>query len=285
LRRRFEALAVGGALFTLALLPLGIRSQEALDVADGNGAHPYVPRFYPFEGGERVHYKASWNGIPVASAEILTRPLWLDGEKFYQVRIQAKTWKVLDLIWKMRDSVEAVFDARTFLPVRYNFSQKENKRRAETEASFDRQARKWTVRRRRGEDIKEFEFVSPDTFDPVSAGYLLRSVNFKIGDQLALNLFGGHNRYRVILRVAARETIDMDSGAVDAFRIEARLIKQGRLAAQIAVDGADDRRSADRQGTVWIAADDSRALLRASSQVWVGSVYLELLRSEVQPKS
>ncbi len=259
-------------LFCLSLF-LGAESTGS----SSNGAL-YQPRFYPFDGGEKAEYRASWNGIPVASAKIQTRPIWLEGKKFYQVKIRAKTWKVIDLFWKMRDSIEAVFEASTFAPHRYIFSQKENRRRTETRISFDRRTKKWIVKSQKGKKIKQFEFIAGDTFDPVSASYLLRSLDYKLGDRLELKLFGGHNRYLLTLHVVEQEQIKIKAGMFDAYKIHAQLIKQ----TPVAVDGKADRKKM-RRGTLWISSDKKRILLKASSKVWIGSVYLELIHAQMQP--
>src|SRR5215475_6694031 len=60
----------------------------------------YQPKFYPFDGGERAVYKASWNGIPVATAVIATTSQLIGGKKFYHVQVDAKTSPILDLFWK-----------------------------------------------------------------------------------------------------------------------------------------------------------------------------------------
>jgi hypothetical protein len=52
----------------------------------------YQPKHYPFDGGEKALYHASWNGIvSMATAEIYTTPQWIDGKKFYNVRVEART--------------------------------------------------------------------------------------------------------------------------------------------------------------------------------------------------
>jgi len=256
------------SFFSLSLLLLGL----SWPVSSAVGVRQYQPRFYPFDRGESVRYKASWNGIPVASAEIETRSIWIAGKKFYRVKIRAKTWKVVDLIWKMRDSLESIFDAQTFSPHRFIFSQKENRRRTETRVSFDQQTKKVMVHRQKGKKIKQFEFVSDETFDPISAVYLLRSLDVKIGDRLEMNLFGGHNHYRLVLHVVEQERIHLAVGKFDAFKIDAQLIKQTPL-----TDDRKNHRQKVRRGSLWISSDPKRILLKASSKVWIGSVYLELM--------
>src|SRR5262245_38386869 len=66
----------------------------------------YQPYHIPFADGEKEVYRATWNGVfSVATAEIHTVPTVVDGKKVYYVRVEAKTSKALDLIWKMRDTI------------------------------------------------------------------------------------------------------------------------------------------------------------------------------------
>src|ERR1041385_3490242 len=87
----------------------------------------YQPKHYPFEGGEKEVYRASWNGlVSVATAEISTVPTIIDGKKVYRVQVEAKSSGMLDFIWKMRDTITSTFDAKALSPARFTFSQREN---------------------------------------------------------------------------------------------------------------------------------------------------------------
>ncbi len=248
-------------------------------VGNSNAAQ-YQPGFFPFDSGEKAEYQASWNGIPVASAKIQTSPVWMEGKKFYQVKIRAKSWKVLDLFWKMRASIEATFDATTFLPNRYVLFQRENRSWTEVRASFDRETKKWSIQRQKGKTIKQYEITSPDTFDPVTAFYLLRSLDFKTGDHRELTILGDYNLFRLTLQVVGQEGIETKLGHFNAYRIDAQLFKQD----DAITDGTPEHGEV-RQATIWISSDKNRLFLRASSKVWIGSVYLELLDAQVQPKT
>ncbi|MGH7829109.1 MAG: DUF3108 domain-containing protein, partial [Candidatus Binatia bacterium] len=199
-------------------------------------------------GGEKATYHASWNGIPIASAEIHATPQLIGHQKFYQVKIQARTRRYLDPIWKMRDSIESLFQADTFQPHRFVFRQRENRKKANTTALFDPGGKKWTVRRQDGKKVRELEFVSQRTFDPISATYLARSLNLKVGDKLEMEVFGGKSRYRVTLDVVAKEPVATKSGVFDAYKIIPRVTNLAR-------EGYAER---VREATVWISADETR---------------------------
>ena len=226
----------------------------------------YTPRFHPFDGGEKAVYQASWLGIPVASAEIEMQPVVLDGKKFFQVTVQARSWRYLDLIFKMRDTVESTFDAETLHPRRFFFRQRENRKVIDTTAVVDSATHTWVVNRQEGKKPKNFEFVSPYTLDPISAAYLARTLDFKVGDRLRLEVFGGKSRYLVTLDVVARERVSVKKGEFDAYKVVPQV-------ADLSKTGYAKR---VRQAAVWITADEKRSPVKLVSQVFIGSVSIEL---------
>src|SRR6267142_1246141 len=232
----------------------------------------YQPKHYPFDGGERAVYKASWNGIPVATAEISTTSQMIDGKKFYSVRVEAKTSPALDLFWKMRDTITSTIEAKPLAPTRFTFSQRENQKVIDTEAKFDGNAKKWSVHRDERSQVKKYEFDQPpNTIDPITAVYLARSQDFKVGDHLYFNIFGGKYRYLLDLEVERREKVHIASGSIDAFKIVPRI-------KNLMKDGYAERLN---EGSVWISADDRRIPVMLSSRIFVGSIYIERIEDKV----
>jgi hypothetical protein len=226
----------------------------------------YLPKHYPFDGGEKAVYKATWNGISVATAEIFTTSQIMDGKKFYTVRVEAKTSPVLDFIWKMRDTISSTIEAKGLAPARFTFSQRENRKMIDTEARFDRNAKKWFVHRDERGKVKKYEFDQPPNIvDPITAIYLARSQDLKVGDHLYFNIFGGKHRYLLDLEVERRETIQIGSGNVDAFKIVPRI-------KNLTKQGYAERLN---EASVWISADERRVPVMLTSKIFVGNIYME----------
>ena len=221
---------------------------------------------YSFDTVETLSYRAHWNGIPVATAEIQGAPLTMNGKALYRVEVQAKTTSVLDFIWRMRDTIASTFDAKTLQPHQFAFSQRENSRSTDTTALFDQDSSKWSVQRQRGKKLDKFDFISNNTFDPITAVYLLRRLEFKVGDRIEFEVFGGKSRYWLTLDVVGRESITLDSGPIEAYKI----IPQIR---NINKEGYAERM---RRAVVWVSADARKIPLRAVSSVFIGSVRLEM---------
>ncbi len=230
----------------------------------------YQPRYFPFEGGEKAVYRASWNGLfSVATAEIYTTPAIVDGRQVYNVRVEAKTSKVLDLIWKMRDTILSTFDATALSPSRFSFHQRENSRVIDTEARYDESTKRWKVNRQQvGKRTKVYEFESRNTFDPLTAVYLARSLDFDVGDRLYFKVFGGRYRYLMELHVERKELVTLETGrTVEAFRIIPRL------------ENLTKRGYAKRmnEAVAWISADERRMPVKLASKIVFGSVHVELI--------
>ena len=233
----------------------------------------YQPKFYPFEGGEKAVYRASWNGMfSVATAEIHTVPTVVGGKKVYQVRVEAKTSKALDLIWKMRDTISSTFDATALAPSSFTFNQKENSKVIDTDARYDSSTKRWAVHRQQvGKRAKIYEFDSQNTLDPITTVYLARSVDFNVGDRLFFNIFGGRYRYLLELHVQRKEPVELESGKViDAFKI----IPQVQNTTKSGYAGRLN------EATIWISADERRLPIKLSSKIIFGSIYLEIVQDK-----
>ncbi len=232
----------------------------------------YQPKHFPFEAGEKEVYQATWNGmIAVATAEVHTTPAVVDGRKVYQVRVEAKTSKMLDFIWRMRDTISSTFDAKALAPSRYTFSQRENSKVIDTEAKLDHVTKRWAVNRQQvGKKTRIYQFDAQNTLDPITAVYLARSTDFKVGDRLYFKVFGGRYQYLLELFVEKKEPVAMESGkTVEAYRIIPRI-------QNITKKGYASRLN---EATVWISADERRLPIKLSSKIVFGTVYLELVQT------
>jgi len=238
----------------------------------------YQPQHFPFDAGEKEVYRASWNGMfSVATAEIHTTPALVDGKKVYQVRVEAKTSRALDLIWKMRDTITSTFDAKALAPAHFNFSQRENSRVIDTDAKYDHGAKRWAVNRQQnGKRTKIYQFDSDNTLDPITAIYLARSTDFKVGDRLYFKLFGGRYRYLLELFIEKKEPVELASGKfVEAYRIIPRIQNTTK-------NGYAGRLN---DAVIWISADQRRLPIKLSSKIVFGSVYLDLIEDKRGPQS
>ena len=271
MRNKMNFLAALSMLVTLLAVPV-LDGGQALPIKP-EAVPAYQPKYYPFEGGEKAVYRGSWNGlVSVATAEIYTTSTVVGGRQVYNVRVEAKTSMALDLIWKMRDTIHSSFDARALIPSSFSFHQRENSRVIDTEARYDESTKRWAVNRQQvGKRRKSYEFDSQNTLDPLTAVYLARSLDFKIGDRLYFKVFGGRYRYLLELYIERKEPVTLESGkTVEAYKIIPRL-------QNITKNGYAKRFN---EAVIWISADARRMPIKLTSKIVFGSVYLELIEDK-----
>src|SRR5918993_2085851 len=273
-----QLLNLSSTIRALALATLFMTAAHAQEPVKVTASMPlYQPKFYPYESGERASYRASWNGVPVATAEIETVPITFDGKKSYRVRIDARTSKGLDLIWKMRDTITSVFDAKSLAPSRFVFSQRENSRVIDTEAKFNQKEKKWAVNRwQEGRKPRVYDFDFNNTLDPITAVYLARSIDLNVGEKLFFNVFGGRYQYLLELKVEKKEPVELESGAViETFKVVPRI-------TNLTKKGYAGRMT---EAAVWISADERRMPVKLWSKMFAGNVYMELVQDKPGAKS
>src|SRR5258707_12958186 len=116
---RARLLTITGLLILSLLTAISEADQPSSKAS--NVVPVYQPKHYPFDGGERAVYRASWNGIPVATAVVSTTSQMIAGKKFYTVRVEAKTSAILDLFWKMRDTITSTIEPKALAPTQFTF--------------------------------------------------------------------------------------------------------------------------------------------------------------------
>ena len=268
-----QLLNLPSTIKALALATLFMTAAHAQEAAKVPTSVPlYQPKFYPYENGEKASYRASWNGVSVASAEIETTPVTFEGRNSYRVRIDAKTSKGLDLIWKMRDTITSVFDAKSLAPSRFVFSQRENSRMIDTEAKFNQKEKKWVVNRwQEGRKPRVYDFDSNNTLDPITAVYLARSIDFNVGEKLFFNVFGGRNQYLLEFNVEKKEPVELESGVViQAFKLVPKLTNLTKKGYAGRV----------KEAAIWVSADERRLPVKFWSRIFAGNVYMELVQDQ-----
>ena len=173
----------------------------------------------------------------------------------------------------MRETISSrTFEAKALAPSRFTFNQRENSKVIDTEARFDQSAKRWAVNRQQvGKRAKVYQFESSNTLYRITAVYLARSTDFKVGDKLYFKVFGGRYQYLLELWVEKKEPVALASGkSVEAYKIIPRI-------QNITKNGYASRLN---EAVVWISADERRLPIKLSSKITFGTVYMELVSEQ-----
>jgi hypothetical protein len=127
---------------------------------------------------ERYLYKIRWLGLTAAEVEL--ENLGIEnyrGRDCYHIVIKARTNRVLNFIFKVRDEFHSYIDSETLKPLAYIVKRREGGYRSETETIFDYDKGKLTHRSLLNGSSKELD-LEPDYEDFVSCFYRFRTSEF-----------------------------------------------------------------------------------------------------------
>lgn len=226
----------------------------------------YKPGILPFHPGQRLKFQASWVGIPAATADVQLSKDKKD-PSIWLAQVFLKTNSVVDVLFRMRDSMVERVDSGSLAPQKMYIRQSENKRLNDYNVIFDRQAGTVTMVKsnRKGKQVRQF--VSPAPWGPVSGSLIALSQPLAVGERYVFDVFTGTTRYVFDFKVAGREKITTPLGTFDTFR----------LVPGVLYDSSGKLKQSATATTIWVTADQRHLPVRAQAQAFVGWVRADLV--------
>jgi hypothetical protein len=220
-------------------------------------------------------YSVSWNGIPAATLELKVGRKGDD----YELKARAQTAKAIDLIYRLRYYSETVISAKTLMPKHSISVTKANSREKRTELEFLPNGEIHSIQKERRGKQETLQFDPANfTLDPYSTGFLALSQDWKAGDKRQFDTFNGKNRY--LIELTALEETEITVGGKTR---KAAVIRP--TVKKLTTTDPDPKKL--REARIYVSTDDSRELLKISSEVFIGSVNtnLEAFTPAVVPKA
>jgi hypothetical protein len=245
----------------------GATAAEPLPLPDGMRIPTYSPAPIPFHRGEQLIYRASWIGIPAATAELV-----LDAERndpaLLTAEVSIHTNRFTDKLYPIRDYLRESLGAESLSPVTLYTRQREGRRRDDFNVTFNRVDHIVTMVRHYPRGVQTREFLSENPSGPISGALMALAQPLKVGDSLKFDTFISLNRYVFELEVVGRERISTPLGEFDALRVVPSIayVSEGKIRDQA------------HRTTIWVSADARRLPLRIQSAVFIGSIRIDLIK-------
>jgi hypothetical protein len=225
---------------------------------------PHTQSFKPRLG--TYEYSVGWEGINAASASVTISRV----NDSYIIDAAARTYSGVDLLYKLRYGAVGRIKASDFTSQHLSIDHRENSRHKTIEIQFSPALDAIHAVRNLGNSTvnqKVLEF-SPDNFtlDPISATFLARSLDWKIGDTKNFDVFNGKSRYFISLTAVERKTIRYqgEDRAVIAITPQVRNVTTTKPRSKL------------REAFIYVSDDEFREVLRIESSVFIGRVITEL---------
>lgn len=226
---------------------------------------------FPFFPTEKLTLQVRWSFLPAGKAVLEIYPMeTVNGHSAYHFVLTAKTYPLVDLLYKVRDRIEAYTDQNMSHSILYK-DIKEGKRKRKVVVNFDWE-KKEAQRSNFGEE-KEPISILPGTFDPLSVFYALRLHDLEKEKIFEKPVTDGKKCVLGKVKVVKKQRITVASGTYDTYLVEPDLEHIGGVF----------KRSKDAKLQIWVTADHRHIPVRIKSKVAVGSFIAELVSVENSP--
>jgi Protein of unknown function (DUF3108) len=245
----------GIALFVAVMAIFGVRSGVCGDEKD-----------LPFQPGEKLTFQLSWTIIPAGESILEVLPMeTIGGIKAYHFLLTATSNAFVDIFYKVRDRIDAYVSADVAHSILYKKKQQEGKSVRDIVVNFD-----WQHKKAQYTNFKEKLApidILPGCFDPLSAFYFIRLVDFKGKSTIERPITDGKECIIGRLSIIKKETIRLKTGTYDTYLIEPELKHIGGVF----------EKSKNAKIQLWVTADKRKIPVKIKSKVAVGSFVGELV--------
>lgn len=219
-----------------------------------------------FKAGEKLTYSLGWQFIVAghATMEVLPDEQW-DGRKIRSFKMTARTGKVADAIFKVRNDLSSLAEYDVSRSLGYAKMQREGNTKRHVTVDFDWENLNAHYYEALGNDARTTPILA-NTLDPLSAFYFVRNQKLEVGTVLEGPLTDGKRCKVSRIEVVERETIKVNGREYDALK----------LIPDIQDVGGVFEESKDGKTIIWCTADHRHIPVLLKSKVAIGSFRAEL---------
>lgn len=205
----------------------------------------------------RVHY--GWINAAQISIRVDDTAVVVNDRPTYHIVAQGKTNRSFDWMYNVRDRFESYVDTTGIAPLKYFKTVKEDKY-TDTDLVYYHHDKKKLQGLKKNMDMPEY------VQDIVSGTYYARTIDFSdayIGKTFPLDIYLDQKIYNLKFKYLGIETIKSDFGKVRCIKLRPQLVV--------------DRVFKDEDDmTIWVSDDKNRLPIRVQTDIWVGSLKVDL---------
>lgn len=274
----------------LAVLPLSAVPAEAPPPAPAPTSTPAptppswlkritagTPGKFPPPRPFNANYRITWSDLTAARVESQC----VSDEKKNEIRTSVKAFTVgaARALYKLDATHLSIINRQTLRAIHLEQTEKQSKKQTAARVEFAADgATRWNrdLKKSEAEDTasrKPKRFAYPGLFDMEGTFLYLRSLPLANGDEQTILFMTSGNPYLATVKVVGRNRVKVSAGEFPAIECSLSLEK-------VTKQGSLEPRKGFKSAHVWFSDDADRVLLKAQSEIFIGSVNLELEKLE-----
>lgn len=218
----------------------------------------------PFSDGEEIHYSIYWEMIPAGKAVFrASEYTTIKKEKAWYFSLEAESNGFVDFFYKIRDKLESYTDLDFTKSIHYAKTQS-GKAQKQIKVRFDWEKNQATYSNFGGR--RDPVEISPNTYDPLSSFYKLRTLDLIKKEDLFFHVTDGKKTFTQKGEIHQKETLEIESGIYETFLITPSIEHFSGVFSK----------SENPTVKVWVTADEKQIPVRVKIKVFIGSVIFDL---------
>jgi hypothetical protein len=236
---------------------------------------PQATAHVPFEVGEQFTYLVSWKVFDAGIATLtLAERTVFQNEEVYKISATVRSTGIVSALFQVVDVFESLLHSRELCSRQIAKNIQEGRRHRSTLVSFDP---KTLQARMEDRDMNRPDLPPKRTTSPIpgcvqdviSAFYLIRTKNLRVGDLIHFPINDGGRTYDVGVEIQAQEEVRTPAGAFQTLRLEPKVFdglfkSKGRM-------------------YVWLTNDNEKLPVQLKAKINIGTITAALTQMDRPP--
>lgn len=216
---------------------------------------------------EELKYGLYYSFIKAGTAYIKNRGITdINGRKAYLIQTSAFSAPVIDAVYKVRDINLSWLDTQNFYSLGYAQSLREGRYKRDEWLTFDYNKNTYYGEVRKKEEPRIISGELPiKVLDMLTSLYYVRAQKLEVGKDIVFDIINREKQYPLVVKVLGKETIKTDAGKFDCIKVEPMFRGEGIFVSK------------GKSLQVWLTDDEYKMPIKMKVEVFIGSVYAELL--------
>ena len=216
---------------------------------------------------EELKYGLYYSFIKAGTAYIKNRGITdINGRKAYLIQTSAFSAPVIDAVYKVRDINLSWLDTQNFYSLGYAQSLREGRYKRDEWLTFDYNKNTYYGEVRKKKEPRIISGELPiKVLDMLTSLYYVRAQKLEVGKDIVFDIINREKQYPLVVKVLGKETIKTDAGKFDCIKVEPMFRGEGIFVSK------------GKSLQVWLTDDEYKMPIKMKVEVFIGSVYAELL--------
>lgn len=202
--------------------------------------------------GEKLIYSIRLLGLEVGRGEAEVKEIvTLGGRQAYHIVVQVRSARLIDWIYKVRDTHHSFVDRERLHSLRYEKTLREGRYRADEVMEYDQDQHRAQYYSRLNHSRKEM-LIPPDVQDPLSAGFWFRLQEIRPGTEISIPVNADEKNWDMRVKILKKTNLKMKiageglprpaSGEFEAVEVEPEIefqgifVKRGKIRGWVNLD-------------------------------------------------